>query len=246
MTVRRPRFAVVVFPGSNCDRDCWWAVSEVCGADCEYVWHHETDLTRFDCVILPGGFSYGDYLRVGAVARFSPVMDAVVKYAEAGGLVLGICNGFQILLEAGLLPGAMQKNDRLAFRCHWTTLRVESNDTPFSNACSPGQVLRIPIAHYEGNYYADASVLSGLETRGQVVFRYADPDGTVTPAANPNGSVNNIAGITNAGGNVLGMMPHPERASEACLGSVDGRLVFESILTWLADRGSGEEAAARG
>ena len=224
------RFAVIVFPGSNCDVDCHHVAGAVLDQEVEYVWHHEEDLSGFDCILLPGGFSYGDYLRAGAIARFSPVMRAVREAARQGKFILGICNGFQILCEAGLLPGALHRNDNLKFRCHYTHLRVENNLTPFTNLCSEGQVLRVPIAHGEGNYYADESTLRDLEEDRQIVFRYCNPDGEVTPEANPNGSVGNIAGVCNPLGNVLGMMPHPERCAEAALGETDGRIVFESVL----------------
>jgi len=231
-------FGVVVFPGSNCDADCYHVLKEVFREPVEYVWHQESSLKGLDCVILPGGFSYGDYLRAGAIARFSPVMAAVTEFARQGGLVLGICNGFQILLEAGLLPGAMRRNQSLQFRCHYTYLRVENTDTPFTNQFSPGQVVRIPIAHGEGNYFADAPVLAEIRKSGQAVFRYCTPQGEVLPAANPNGSLENIAGIINAAGNVLGMMPHPERCAEAILGSTDGYLVFASLIHWWQRRNS--------
>lgn len=224
------RFGVVVFPGSNCDVDAYHAVRDALGQEVAYVWHGDRDLGRFDAVILPGGFSYGDYLRPGAIARFAPAMEAVARFAAAGGLVIGICNGFQILCEAGLLPGALRRNDDLRFHCQTVHLRVENAATPFTNACRAGQVLAIPIAHGDGNYYVDDATLAGMEARGQVVFRYCTADGRVTPEANPNGSVGNIAGVSNEAGNVLGMMPHPERACEALLGSADGRLIFESIL----------------
>jgi len=227
-------FGVVVFPGSNCDQDCFHVTSTVLGAPTRYIWHESQDLSGLDCVILPGGFSYGDYLRTGAIARFSPVMAAVARFAQAGGLVIGICNGFQILLEAGLLPGAMLRNVGQQFICRYVYLRTEAVDTPFTNRLQPGQVVRIPIAHGEGNYYADADTLSQLEANRQVVFRYCEADGRVTPAANPNGSVANIAGICNRERNVLGMMPHPERCSEPLLGSADGRLIFDSILARMA------------
>lgn len=230
------KFGVVVFPGSNCDADCFHVVKEVLGQPVDYVWHQERDLRGYDCVILPGGFSYGDYLRSGAIARFSPVMGAVEDFASRGGLVLGICNGFQILLEAGLLPGAMRRNDCLQFRCHFVHLRVENPRTPYTSLCREGQVLRIPIAHAEGNYYADGETLRDMEARGQVVFRYCDGEGMVTPASNPNGSVGNVAGVCNREGNVLGMMPHPERAAESILGAEDGRLILESICRYLEGR----------
>jgi phosphoribosylformylglycinamidine synthase len=224
------KFAVVVFPGSNCDADCFHVVKNVLKQEVAYVWHQDSDLSGFDCVILPGGFSYGDYLRTGAIARFSPVMNSVIQFAKRGGLVLGICNGFQILLEAGLLPGAMMRNASLKFICKHVYLRCENSETAFTNQCTVGEVLRIPIAHGEGNYFADEITLKWLKDRGQIVFRYSDQSGNVTPESNPNGSIENIAGIINAEGNVMGMMPHPERSSEKTLGSEDGRKIFESIL----------------
>ena len=227
------KFGVVVFPGSNCDVDVMHAAKEVMGQETEYIWHQESAVSGFDCIVLPGGFSYGDYLREGAIARFSPVMEAVIEFAHQGGLVLGICNGFQILLEAGLLPGAMKKNDSLQFRCHYTFLRVENVDTPFTNASSTGEVMRIPIAHGAGNYYADRDVLEDLERKRQVVFRYCDSSGALAPEANPNGSLNNIAGICSPGGNVLGMMPHPERCMEQLLSGEDGRKIFQSVIKWV-------------
>ncbi|MEW6032152.1 MAG: phosphoribosylformylglycinamidine synthase subunit PurQ [Bacillota bacterium] len=232
----RVRFGVVVFPGSNCDADCYHVVRNVLGEEARYVWHAETDLTGLDCLILPGGFSYGDYLRTGAIARFSPVMGAVAGFAARGGLVIGICNGFQILLEAGLLPGAMLRNDSLQFRCHYTNLKVENAETPFTRLCRPGQILRIPIAHGEGNYTAAPGVLDELERTGRVTFRYVDERGEPSREANPNGSARNIAGIVNEAGNVLGLMPHPERCSEEVLGSADGRLIFESIVDHVRSR----------
>ncbi len=227
------RFGIIQFPGSNCDQDCLHAARQVMGQDAFYLWHKEHDLKGADCVMVPGGFSYGDYLRCAAIARFAPIMQEVRRFAENGGLVLGICNGFQILLEAGLLPGAMQRNQSLKFQCETVHLRVERGSGPFAAAARTGQVLRIPIAHGEGNYFADAATLAGLNRNRQVLFRYCDAEGRETPASNPNGSVENIAGITNRQGNVLGMMPHPERASEAILGSEDGRFIFESILDWV-------------
>ncbi len=221
---------VVVFPGSNCDHDCEHVFKNVLGQDVTMVWHKETSLTGLDGVILPGGFSYGDYLRTGAIARFSPVMGAVKKFADDGGLVLGICNGFQILLEAGLLPGAMLRNRSLHFICKDVCVKVENAATPFTGQYESGQVLKIPIAHADGNYYTDPVTLAGLQANAQVVFRYCTPEGKVTPEANPNGSLDNIAGIRNAAGNVLGMMPHPERCAEEALGNEDGRLIFLSML----------------
>ncbi len=224
------RFAVVVFPGTWSDRDCFDVLKDVFQEDVDLVWHRETDLSRYDCIILPGGFSYGDYLRPGAIARFSPIMDSVAKAANDGKLVYGICNGFQILCEAGLLPGVLMRNDHLQFRCQWVNLRVARSDTAFTNACSVGQVLRVPISHAEGSYFADAEALQRLEAEGRVLFRYCDADGEVTGEANPNGSLANIAGITNERGNVLGMMPHPERCCDPLLGGVDGKLIFQSII----------------
>jgi phosphoribosylformylglycinamidine synthase len=224
------RIGIAVFPGTWSDRDCAWVVQDVLHQDARFLWHAERDLQGSDCVILPGGFSYGDHLRCGAIARFAPLMEAVVDFAQRGGLVLGICNGFQILQEARLLPGALLRNDSLQYRCRWVHLRTENAATPFTRAGREGQVLRIPISHGEGNFYADPPTLDALERTGQVVFRYCDPDGRVTPDSNPNGSQRNIAGIINARGNVLGMMPHPERCAEAVLGGTDGRLVFESVV----------------
>jgi phosphoribosylformylglycinamidine synthase subunit PurQ / glutaminase len=223
------KFGVVVFPGSNCDADCYHAVKDM-GHEVEYIWHKDTDLKGSECIIIPGGFSYGDYLRSGAIARFSPVMDKVIEFANQGGLVIGICNGFQILLECGLLPGAMLRNNCLKFRCADSWLRVENTDTPFSNLLKKGQVIRVPVAHGEGNYYIDAEGLKTLEETGRIVFRYSTSDGEITQEANPNGSVHNIAGIVNEQGNVLGMMPHPERCIDELLGGTDGKLIFQSIV----------------
>jgi phosphoribosylformylglycinamidine synthase subunit PurQ / glutaminase len=232
------KFAIVVFPGSNCDHDAYHAARHVLGQAAEFVWHKESDLKGADAVVLPGGFSHGDYLRTGAIARFSPVMGAVAEFARKGGPVLGICNGFQILLEAGLLPGAMLRNRDLKFHCEHVHVRVEQTNTPFTALASPGQVLRIPIAHGEGSYYAEPDVLDQLERSGRVVFRYCDPDGRPTEAANPNGSLGNIAGICNDARNVVGLMPHPERACEAALGSADGLLLFESVVSALTAQAS--------
>jgi phosphoribosylformylglycinamidine synthase subunit PurQ / glutaminase len=236
------KFAVVVFPGSNCDTDAYHAVHHVLGKAAELVWHKDTGLGGADVVILPGGFAHGDYLRTGAIARFSPVMQAVRTFAAGGGPVLGICNGFQVLLEAGLLPGAMLRNSSLRFHCEHVHLRVEQTDTPFTLACRPGQVLRIPIAPGEGNYYAEPAVVERLEANRQVIFRYADATGATTDAANPNGSVQGIAGICNDGRNVVGLMPHPERACEHALGSADGLVLFESAVRAVTQ---GASAAAR-
>jgi phosphoribosylformylglycinamidine synthase I len=222
------RFGVVVFPGTWSDRDCGWAVEHALGAEVRYLWHRDRDLGGVDCVILPGGFSYGDYLRPGAIARFSPVMEAVREFAERGGLVWGICNGFQVLCEAGLLPGALIPNACLEFRCQWLHLRCERGDLPFTRGLG-GRVLRMPIAHQEGNYQADPETLAWLEERGQVVFRYCDEHGRTGGESNPNGSAHDVAGIVNLRGNVLGMMPHPERCAEADLGGTDGLLLFRSV-----------------
>jgi phosphoribosylformylglycinamidine synthase len=224
------RFGVVVFPGTWSDVDCIHVLRDLLGQDVEEVWHKESNLSRFDAIVLPGGFSYGDYLRVGAIARFSPVMEAVSARAAVGVPVLGICNGFQILCEAGLLPGALLRNESLQFRCQWVNLRVETTGNPFTKDCKPGQVLRIPISHGEGRYYAQPETLATLEREGRVLFRYCDPEGSTTPESNPNGSLSGIAGITNRRGNVLGMMPHPERACEAILGGEDGRALFVSLI----------------
>lgn len=224
------KFGVVVFPGSNCDHDAHHAIGTVLGQPVDFIWHQSENLDGFDAVILPGGFSYGDYLRTGAIARFSPVMRAVARFARRGGLVLGICNGFQILLEAGLLPGAMLRNRDLRFICRHVWVRVESEATPFTAAARPGQVLRIPIAHSDGNYTADPETLAELEREERIIFRYVTPDGRRDASANPNGSAADIAGIVNREGNVLGLMPHPERAVEAMLGSTDGLLVFRSMV----------------
>jgi len=221
---------VVTFPGSNCDHDCEHVLKDVLGQNVQMIWHKDTSLAGLDAVVLPGGFSYGDYLRTGAIARFSPVMGVVKEFSAKGGLVLGICNGFQILLEAGLLPGAMLRNRSLSFICKEVHVRVENAATAFTGHCEPGQVLKIPIAHADGNYYTDDVTLSQLKATAQVAFRYCMPDGEVTPEANPNGSLDNIAGIVNAKGNVLGMMPHPERCAEDVLGNDDGRLILMSML----------------
>ena len=233
------RFAITVFPGTWSDADCHYAVSAALGQEAGYVWHRERSLAGYDAVIIPGGFSYGDYLRAGAIARLAPVMGAVRDFAAAGGLVIGICNGFQILCEAGLLPGALRRNAHLEYRCQWTLLRAERTDTAFSSRCRAGQTLAAPVSHGEGNYYADPATLAELEAAGRILFRYCEADGAVTEAANPNGSVGNIAGILNAGGNVLGMMPHPERSCEALLGSEDGQLIFGSMIDAVTGNGAG-------
>ena len=224
------KFAVIVFPGSNCDHDAYHAVKHVLGQDAAFVWHKDTSLGGADVVILPGGFAHGDYLRTGAIARFSPIMREVQAFAARGGPVLGICNGFQVLLEAGLLPGAMLRNRSVKFQCEHVFVKVEQTDTPFTNACRPGQVLRIPIAHGEGNYYAEPDVVERLEKNRQVVFRYTTASGSVDTDANPNGSVANIAGICNDARIVVGLMPHPERACEIALGSADGYVILESAV----------------
>ena len=224
------KFGIVVFPGTWSDRDTHHAVSEVLGQNAEYIWHGDEKLDQFDAIVLPGGFSYGDFLRCGAIARFSPVMEAVTAFAERGGPVIGICNGFQVLCESGLLPGVLMRNDHLEFRCIWTDLRVENSSTIFTSASIEGQTLHIPMSHGEGNYQADADTIKRLEDNGQVVFRYADTNGNVTPDINPNGSINNIAGIVNEHGNVLGMMPHPEKACEKLIGGDDGNVIFTSII----------------
>jgi len=232
------KFGVVVFPGSNCDHDAYHAIGAVAGQPVEFIWHQSKQVEGFDAIILPGGFSYGDYLRTGAIARFSPVMKAVERFARRGGLVLGICNGFQILLEAGLLPGAMLRNRGLRFICRHVHIRVENIQTPFTSEARVGQVLKVPIAHADGNYVCDAATLAELERAGQVVLRYTAPDGREDPAANPNGSTANIAGICSRERNVLGLMPHPERAVEAALGSADGLVVLRSMVASLARQSS--------
>ena len=236
------KFSIVVFPGSNCDHDAYHAAKHVLGQDAEFVWHKETSLKGADVVVLPGGFSHGDYLRTGAIARFSPIMTAVADFAGAGGPVLGICNGFQILCEAGLLPGAMLRNRDLKFHCEHVSIRVEQTNTPFTAMARKGQVLRIPIAHGEGNYYADPATIGELESGGRVIFRYCDANGQVTDEANPNGAVNGIAGICSTGRNIVGLMPHPERACEPVLGSADGLVLFESVVSQLAVHGAASAA----
>ena len=228
------KFGVVVFPGSNCDHDAYHAAKHVLGQDAEYLWHKDPSLKGVDVVILPGGFAHGDYLRTGAIARFSPIMPAIRDFARAGGPVLGICNGFQVLLEAGLLPGAMLRNRDLKFHCEHVYVRVEQTDTPFTGAASPAQVLRIPIAHGEGNYFAPPDVIEQLERNRQVVFRYVAANGDVSDDANPNGSVNSIAGICNETRNVVGLMPHPERACELAVGSADGLVLLQSAVRAVA------------
>jgi phosphoribosylformylglycinamidine synthase I len=231
------KFGVVVFPGSNCDADCYHVLDQVIKEPVEYLWHGDEDLKSIDCIVLPGGFSYGDYLRTGAIARFSVIMNKVIEFGKKGGLILGICNGFQILTESGLLPGALIRNPSLRFQCHDTYLRVEDSGTPFTNAYAPKQVIRIPIAHGEGSFVADPHTLDALEKENRVVFRYCDKEGLTTEAANPNGSMHNIAGIINEQGNILGMMPHPERCSEDILGSADGQHLFRSLVNWFRQGG---------
>jgi phosphoribosylformylglycinamidine synthase I len=238
------KFAVVVFPGSNCEQDAYHAATAVLGQSAELIWHKDTDLKGADVVVLPGGFAHGDYLRTGAMARFSPIMREVRSFAGRGGPVLGICNGFQILLEAGLLPGAMLRNRGLKYRCEHVHVRVEQTDTPFTCAAHQGQVLRIPIGHGEGNYYAPPDVLDTIEANRQVVLRYTTPDGRLDDEANPNGSVNAIAGLCNEGRNVVGLMPHPERACEALLGGSDGLVILQSIVGAFASAAEGSRAAA--
>jgi phosphoribosylformylglycinamidine synthase len=234
------KFGVVQFPGSNCDDDAFHAVAAILRQPVEFIWHQSEDLAACDAIVLPGGFAYGDYLRTGAIARFSPVMGSVARFARAGGLVLGICNGFQILLEAGLLPGAMTRNKRLRYLCRHVHIRVESTDTPFTSAAHAGQVLKIPIAHNDGNYFCDSATLADLERHSQIIFHYVHSDGSDAarhdPEANPNGSLEAIAGICNRERNVLGLMPHPERAVESPLGSADGLVLFRSLVDSLARR----------
>ena len=228
------KFGVVVFPGSNCERDCFHVAKNVVDQEAIYLWHKETDLHNVDIIVVPGGFSYGDYLRAGGIARFSPIMNEIIQFAEKGGLVIGICNGFQVLVESGLLPGALMVNKNLKFICQDVYLKVENNKTPFTRHFQKGEVVKMPIAHKEGNYYAPPDVIQTLEDNGQVVFRYSTKNGDITERANPNGSVNNIAGIINEKGNVLGMMPHPERMAEEILGGDDGKKVFTSLLDMMS------------
>jgi phosphoribosylformylglycinamidine synthase I len=230
------KFGVIQFPGSNCDQDPFWVLQSVAKQPVTYLWHESHDLENCDVVIVPGGFSYGDYLRTGAIARFSPVMESVKKFADGGGLVLGICNGFQILCESHMLPGALLRNAGLKYICRSIFVRTENTNTPFTSGISKGETLEIPIGHMEGNYFCDADTLMQLQDQNRIVFRYATKQGEVTPAANPNGSIDNIAGICSEGGNVLGMMPHPERSSEAEMGCADGFRVFESLVGSLVAR----------
>lgn len=230
------KFGVIIFPGSNCDHDSYYALNAVAGQPATMLWHESSDLQGVDAVIVPGGFAYGDYLRTGAIAKFAPIMQEVKKFAAQGGLVIGICNGFQILTEAGLLPGALMRNAGLKYICKQVYLRVETSNTPFTHSLKKGEVLKIPIGHMEGNYFADAETLERLRREDRIVFRYATPEGEVTPEANPNGSVENIAGICNEGRNVLGMMPHPDRSSEGMLGSADGLKVFQAMIGSVVSR----------
>jgi len=226
-------FGIIVFPGSNCDHDCYHAIKHVFDQRCEYVWHDSKSLDGFDCLIVPGGFSYGDYLRTGAIASFSNIMKEVKKFAKTGKLIIGICNGFQILVEARLLPGAFIKNSSTKFICKWVNIRIENNISPFTHIFHRGDVLKIPIAHAEGNYYAGQDDIKYLKGNSLIAFKYCDQEGLVDSESNPNGSVENIAGILNSQGNILGMMPHPERCCEEVLGGKDGKLIFESIISWL-------------
>ncbi|MBQ0106125.1 MAG: phosphoribosylformylglycinamidine synthase subunit PurQ [Armatimonadetes bacterium] len=224
------KFGVVIFPGSNCDQDSFFCIKNVIGEKVDYIWHQETDVSGYDCIILPGGFSYGDYLRTGAVARFSPVMQSVIDYANNGGHLIGICNGFQILCEAHLLPGVLTANDKLKFICKYVNLKIENDTSDWTNLYKKGDIINIPVAHHSGNYFAEPDVIKSLEDNNQILFRYCDEKGNVTPEANINGSCNNIAGIINKAGNVAGMMPHPERAVEDLLCSTDGINVFKSLV----------------
>ena len=229
----KPKFGVVVFPGSNCDHDAYYALRKIMNVDVTFLWHKDTDLQSSNVIILPGGFAYGDYLRCGAIARFSPIMSSVIDFANKGGIVIGICNGFQVLLEAGLLPGVMIKNKSLQFVCKDVFLSVENSNTIFTNKIHSGTPMKIPVAHGEGNYFADNDTLQSLVDNNQIVFKYASKDGSFSEESNPNGSTANIAGIINKNGNVLGMMPHPERACDPVLGKTDGKMIFESILSSL-------------
>jgi phosphoribosylformylglycinamidine synthase I len=230
------KFGVLVFPGSNCDHDAYYSIEAAAGQEVTFLWHESHDLENCDAIVVPGGFAYGDYLRTGAIAKFAPIMQEVRRSADSGGLVLGICNGFQILCEAGLLPGALLRNAGLKYVCKPVHLRVENVDNPFTNSCKEGDVLEIPIGHMEGNYFCDAAALAELKRDRRIIFRYAAPEGRVAPEANPNGSIDNIAGICNEGRNVLGMMPHPDRCSESLLGSNDGLKIYQSMVGALAHR----------
>jgi phosphoribosylformylglycinamidine synthase len=246
MTGTKVKFGIVVFPGSNCDHDAYYVCKKILQQDAEFLWHKEADLKDVDVVVLPGGFSYGDYLRCGAIARFSPVMDEVVRFAKQGGTVMGICNGFQVLLEAGLLEGVLLTNKSLQFVCKYVQVKVENSDTRFTSQCARGEVLEIPIAHGDGNYFTDEQTLERLEEKGQIVFRYCDSDGAITETANPNGSLSNIAGIVNEQGNVMGLMPHPERASDPLLGHVDGQKILKSVIESFVSRCTGQTLISAG
>jgi len=237
------KFGVIIFPGSNCDHDAFWTIQQLARQPVTFLWHESHDLENCDAIIVPGGFAFGDYLRTGAIAKFSPVMESVRRFADSGGLVLGICNGFQILCEAGLLPGALMRNTALKYVCKRVQVRVENIATPFTNACLQREILTIPIGHMEGNYFCDSATLEELQRNHRVVFRYCSPDGEITASANPNGSLENIAGICSPGRNVVGMMPHPERASEEVLGSSDGMRLFQSVARSLARDGAVAAAA---
>lgn len=230
------RFVVVVFPGSNCDQDCFYIIKNILGQSVRYIWHKDRHIDNCDCIILPGGFSYGDYLRTGAVARFSPIMKPIIDFAQRGGMLIGICNGFQILLEAGLLPGAMLRNKNIHFICKYVYIKTENTCTMFTNSCRNGQILKIPIAHNEGCYYIDEKGHKELEANKQIIFRYCTKEGLINDECNPNGAIDNIAGIVNKKGNILGMMPHPERSAERVLGSSDGLFIFNSIMKWVGER----------
>ena len=230
------KFGVIIFPGSNCDHDAYWTIQHVARQPVTFLWHESSNLENCDVIIVPGGFAYGDYLRTGAIAKFSPVMESVRKFAHGGGMVIGICNGFQILCESGLLPGALMRNIGLKYVCKPVQVRVENTGTPFTNTCRQGEVLTIPIGHMEGNYFCEAATLSELRRDNRIVFRYCSVEGEISAAANPNGSLENIAGICSPGGNVLGMMPHPERSAEPELGCTDGLKIFESMVGAMASR----------
>ena len=230
------KFGIIVFPGSNCDHDCYHVIRHIIKEEAEYIWHKNEKLNGYDCIIVPGGFSYGDYLRTGAIARFSRIMKPVEEFAKKGGLVIGICNGFQILLEAGLLPGAMIKNKTLKFICKHINIRVENIDSPFTTLYHKGDILKIPIAHADGNYFADPETIKKLKDNNQIIFRYCNSNGEITGESNPNGSIENIAGICSTERNIIGMMPHPERASEKVLGSSDGIMIWESIVKFVKDK----------
>jgi len=229
----KAKFGIVVFPGSNCDHDAYYSVKKILGADAVFLWHKDKSLQNCDVVILPGGFSYGDYLRAGAIAKFSPIMEQVLNFADKGGYVIGICNGFQILTESRILPGVLLKNNSLKFICKYVFLKVENFNTPFTSALKQKPIIKIPIAHGEGNYYADEKTIKELEDNNQIVFKYSSPEGEVSDKYNPNGSLKNIAGIINKKGNVLGMMPHPERVCDPILGNTDGQFIFKSIIEWI-------------